>query len=110
MDAFAVLQKYGYVTWKSFILDFERSLRPDMENINNDLLPKYDEFTPRMKWSLIDYVNKLHTKEWDFKNTDEWWKKHYETEIEKYVSSVTVVDEDWNLEFVTRGREKSLSK
>merc|ERR1712185_623080 len=27
MKAFAVLQKYGYVTWKSFILDFKQSLR-----------------------------------------------------------------------------------
>lgn len=91
MKAFAVLQKYGYVTWKSFILDFKQSLRPAMKDINNELLPKYDEFTPRMKWSLIEYVNKLtHNKEWKFENNennDEWWGTHYEKEIEHYVKS-----------------------
>merc|ERR1711907_746146 len=111
MDAFAVLQKYGYVTWKSFILDFEQSLRPDVKNVNHELLPKYDEFTPRMKWSLIDYVNKLHTEEWKFEDTYDWWKNHYKNEIEKYVKSeVTVVDEDWNVEvnLKNRKREKSI--
>eukprot|EP00944_MAST-04C_sp_MAST-4C-sp1_P011136 g11136.t1 len=115
MKAFAVLQKYGYVTWKSFILDFQQSLRPAMKDINNELLPKYDEFTPRMKWSLIEYVNKLtHNKEWKFENNDEWWDTHYKTEIEHYVKSEMNVlgldaSKDWEVE-VSRTDGKGMKR
>ena len=115
MKAFAVLQKYGYVTWKTFILDFQQSLRPAMKDINNELLPKYDEFTPRMKWSLIEYVNKLtHNKEWKFENNDEWWDTHYKTEIEHYVKSEMNVlgldaSKDWEVE-VSRTDGKGMKR
>ena len=119
-QAFAVLQKYGYFTWRSFILDFKQSLQSNLNNadlqikdINKDLLPRYDEFMPRMKWSLIEYVHKLDT-EWEFKNDDVWWQEHFEKEILKCVKSTvrvsTVRVDDTDKEYVELDHHKGLKK
>ena len=78
ITAFGVLQKYDYVTWENFITDYISNLA----ETNPRKVISFDEFTPRMRMGLNQYVSDLQKEKGDENTssffTNEFWSQHFQ--------------------------------